>query len=131
MVVDSIWRVLSATSSPIALVVDDLHRADSLSLWVMRLLARRTAHYPLLILGGSRESSSQVAELAGEPRTRTIELMGLGKSEIAGLVSQLGLHPVGEVSDALYERSSGNPFFIDQLISSLRGTRRRPGGGVR
>ena len=126
-VVDSLWRVLSAISAPMVLVVDDLHRADSLSMWLLKLLARGISHRPLLIVGGSREITSQgtplseLAELAAEPRTKTLLVKGLGRSEIAGLISSVGLGDSAELSDALFEKSGGHPFFLDQLISSLRG----------
>jgi DNA-binding winged helix-turn-helix (wHTH) protein len=124
MVVDSVWKVLGAVRYPLLLVIDDLHGADSLSLWLLKLVARELGRHRIMIVAASREPRvppRELAEVARESRTTALEVKGLERSDIASILAGVSLGSPVELGEVLYERSAGNPFFLGQLISGLRG----------
>lgn len=115
-----------AASSPLALIIDDLHAADRASVLLLTFLARRSADVPLLLVSTLRDREADVAANLHEPisdfaRSATrIELGGLSKSDISRL---LGPVPGTDASDALASRihdaTAGNAFFVDEVLRSL------------
>jgi DNA-binding winged helix-turn-helix (wHTH) protein len=123
---ESMWTLLSAVTqaAPAVVAIDDLHRADDLSLSALRFLARQMGSIRLVLLasartGTSKESESAIAELARQPRSTSIHLDGLLRTDISILLEGVDLDSPSAVGDFLYDRSAGNPFFVLQLISAL------------
>jgi len=123
---DSITRFLqaSAKQKPLALMIDDLHRADTSSLLLLEFLVRDMRSSPIFILGAYRDLDivgdttreqclTRVARMA---TTRSIQLAGISRSAVSELVGQPG---DSELVSALYEQSAGNPFFLTQLVQML------------
>jgi transcriptional regulator with XRE-family HTH domain len=135
------WQVtdlLSAVAdrTPLALVLDDVHWADSASLDLLQHLARHTRDRRILLAVTCRdvEVNSTLAaalhDLGREEVVEQIVVRPLGRAETTALISvTLG---VGEraQSDAaaispplahfIQQRSEGNPFFVRQLTRALQ-----------
>jgi DNA-binding winged helix-turn-helix (wHTH) protein/tetratricopeptide (TPR) repeat protein len=122
-----------AQAAPLVLALDDLHRADELSRALLLHLAHELSELPLLLVGTHREPDARAwpawdetaAALARAPATAALTLHGLTRDEVASFLAVAqGRPPEPEEVAELHERSSGNPFFLTQLV-------RVPGGEAR
>ncbi len=109
---------------PLVLVFDDLHRADSASLELLKAIPGmiRDDQPPLFLLGG-RATAVRPAEWV---QTRELPLGPLAEAEVDQLIDDLaGVHPVSDaVRELVRGRAGGNPLFIEELVQMLR-TRRQ------
>jgi len=129
----ALFRLFDATASlvsraarraPIALVFDDLDRADRPSLRLLEFAADELAAARVLIVGLYRSSelagehplAETLAELQRHPRLETHRLDGLSRDETRALVrSCAGGDAPPDVVRAIQRRSDGNPFFARAL----------------
>lgn len=117
-----------ADKGPLLLVLEDLHWSDEASLEFLLYLARRVVERPILLLLSTRTAAGQpgfvelLAELDREPVAQEIRLTPLTRVEVAALLQAI-LDQVQEVSaefvDALYRLTEGNPFFVEEICTSL------------
>ena len=113
----------AATAAPLAIVLDNAHWLDSLSLGLVRAASRRVAR--ILIVLTTRPTEQDTApdllEILGSPSTRTIDLGPLNRQEVRSLICQrLRVTHVPDVLTAMVEgKSSGYPLFVGELASSL------------
>lgn len=122
-------RLRQATSAgPLLVVLDDLHRADSATLQLLRGLAQDLADRPILILGAHRSTEAGpdlVATWAAlTPITaQRLELGGLSREGVAALVGEYapdgGYARDGQVLDRLIDRTGGNPLFVTEFARLL------------
>jgi hypothetical protein len=117
--------------APVLLVVEDVHWADSGTLWLLRHMARRVSQAPLLIVTTFRDSEVDAA--AGGPlsevlrdfrRERLAEPLNLPRlsHDQTGemLTVLLAQDQVGaDVVDSIYAESEGNPFFVEEVCMGL------------
>ncbi|MDV3126618.1 AAA family ATPase [Mycobacterium sp. 21AC1] len=110
-----------ATRRPLAIVLDDLHRTDGLTLELLRLAADRLTGDPVLLIGTYRPSESgpelETARAALANRAAAhLNLTGLDEAATAELAADYGLSMVaGETLRLLRERTGGNPLFVREL----------------
>lgn len=110
-----------ARRRPLAVVLDDLHRTDGLTLELLRLVADRIGDCRVLVIGTYRPSEDrgelEVARAALTVRTAAhLELDGLDSAATAALAADCGLTSAsGEVLRLLRERTGGNPLFVREL----------------
>jgi predicted ATPase len=117
-----------ATEQPVALVIEDLHWADSGTLGLLNFLAAHMADTRLLIVATCRDGDdadaraleATLAGLARERRLIEVVLRGLNQADTAELVrARAGNIDVStEVAKFLHERSAGNPFFAEELVQA-------------
>ncbi|WP_162240287.1 AfsR/SARP family transcriptional regulator [Nocardia arizonensis] len=114
-----------AAVAPIAIVLEDAHRADSATLQVLRQMATWLYREPVLIVLTVRGSELTPALRATEAAlvehaTARVQLSGLdadGTREVAG---QVGLADLDEETlHTLHRRTGGNPLFIRELSKLL------------
>src|SRR5262245_11863379 len=111
-----------AATRPLALVLDDLHWADSASLELVGALLRRPPTAPVLVALAVRprqtpERLASALERASRADALTrIELGALSQGEAREL---LGGDVDAADANVLYEESGGNPFYLQQLARSL------------
>ncbi|MCF6389638.1 AAA family ATPase [Mycobacterium sp. MBM] len=111
----------SARRQPLAVVLDDLHRTDGLTLELLRLVADRVEGGRVLLIGTYRPSEDggelEVARAALAVRTAAhLMLGGLDASATAALAADCGLaSATGEMLRQLRERTGGNPLFVREL----------------
>jgi ATP/maltotriose-dependent transcriptional regulator MalT len=144
------WFTGLATKQPALLIVEDLHWSDESSLNFLHYLARRCAASPLLVLLTYRSDevhpslSHFLAQLDRERLAQEFPLAPLSRSEVSAMLeaifalrrSVFTVPPLaqGELLDAMYALTEGNPFLIEELLKSLieaRGIVYEHGGGPR
>ncbi len=140
------FLVALAERCPVALLLDDLHWADSASLDLAQHLARHTRSSRLLLVGTyrdvevSREHPLEAAlrDLARDHLLERVPVKRLSaagtRALIAATLSEEG-RDGAEASDdfarLLYSRTEGNPFFTQEVLHALieQGDVARPGPG--
>src|SRR5256714_6377748 len=124
-----------ATKQPALLIVEDLHWSDETSLDFLHYLARRCPASPLLVLLTYRSDevhpglSHFLAQLDRERLAQECALAPLTRSEVSAMMYAIfalrrSVFTVpslaqGELLDAMYTLTEGNPFFIEELLKSL------------
>ncbi len=114
------WFSALATERPLVVALEDVHWADASSLELTRELTRICQELPLgLYLTARPEAETTLAELA--PDAQTVRLGPLDEAGIGDLVGQAleGQAPADLVS-WVFERTTGNPFFVEELVRALR-----------
>jgi predicted ATPase len=124
-----------AAQASMLLIVEDLHWSDTSSLDFLHYLVRRFRSHPILLLVTYRqdemrpELQSWLAQLDRERLAQEIRLMPLSRHEVDTMLSAIFeerhtaldmrrfLH--GEFLDTLYTLTEGNPFFVEEILSSL------------
>lgn len=109
-------------------MLEDLHWADQTSLELIRYLAREIAGEHTLLVGTYRGDDIQrghplahlIAELTRERLVEEIALEPLSSDDHAQMLEAILRHALpASVTDALYERTGGNPFFVEEVLTAL------------
>jgi len=118
-----------AETRPLALLLDDLHWADGSSLELLQHLTRHTRGDRVLILATYRDIEvglqhpleAALRELSREDLAERIAIRRLDESGttqlLASALDRVDISP--EFSDLLYQRTEGNPFFLQQVLRVL------------
>ena len=127
-----------ARQQPLLLILEDLHWSDDTSLDFLHALARRSSSEPLLLLMTYRSDEahaplrSWLAQLDRERLAQEIRLSSLARNEVDVMLSSIFeqghtaldmrrfLH--GELLDAIYTLTEGNPFFVEEILTALIAT---------
>jgi ATP/maltotriose-dependent transcriptional regulator MalT len=137
--VEAVRSAFEAIASRQATVVflDDLHWADAATLELLPSLAEAVEEWPLLVVGAYRSEEIPRAHPLRRLRTdlrrsgRLVELVvePLDEAATADLAAQLfGGNPGPTLRAALYDRTQGVPFFVEELADALKaGGRLEPG----
>ena len=126
----SVFLARLAVHRPLALLLDDLHRADTASLRLLRLLARQVRRGRLVVAAtcqeaearGSRPLAELLAGLATEPAVERLALHGLDQRAVAAYLAGVAGRPPAELEPLarqVHRRSGGNPFFVVELAGLL------------
>jgi ATP/maltotriose-dependent transcriptional regulator MalT len=116
-----------ARPKPLVLLLDDLHWADSGTVELLGGLLRRPPAGAVLI--GLTVRPRQVPERLAGALERASRAGGLLRIDVGALSPEEAAELVG--SDALYEQSGGNPFYLQQLARApLRPAGAEPGERV-
>jgi predicted ATPase len=127
---EAVARLLDriAAETPLAVLVDDLHWADTASLELLHYLGRGLAGRPILLLGTYREAEARTRpELLALVRSlerlelgERLEIGGLERDAVAALAAAvLGGEPPPSLTDLLHARAGGTPLFVTALIRAL------------
>ena len=123
----------AAARRPLVLVLDDLHSADEPSLLLLQFVARELGNSRLLIVGAYRDVDPTLAdplattltELAREPVTRTLALVGLGEADVARFIELTAPGTsAADLSPAVKAGTDGNPLFVGEIVRLLAAERR-------
>ena len=118
-----------ARVTPHVILLDDLHWADDSTLL---LLAHFTTHlddFPLLIVGTYRDVDLEVDRpfartLESLNRQRVVHKLALKRLPETGVGDMLqalsGQTPPGDLVQAVYSETEGNPFFVEEVFHHLR-----------
>lgn len=114
-----------ARSAPLVLAVEDLHWGDASSVALIADLARLCTENPLVIyVTGRTEAVGVLLEIAAgadEPLRHSIQLDPMDNDAVEPLVTDfLGGDVSPAVVNVVQERAVGNPFFVQELLRSLR-----------
>ncbi|MEV6491881.1 BTAD domain-containing putative transcriptional regulator, partial [Actinoplanes sp. NPDC051633] len=120
------WLRTAARREPLAVLLDDLHRADGETLTLLEQAARELDGVPVLLMAayrpadGGERLDEALAQLARREPER-VALTGLAASEVGSLVAAVHGHPLdGETVRALADRTGGNPFYVRESARLLR-----------
>src|SRR5438093_11309151 len=108
-------------NGPTILVLEDVHWADEATLDVLRLLMRRIEQASVLLVASYRRDGVTAAhpltlvlgETVNGPRALRLQLPPLSPAAVAELAEPHGVDP-----EALYGVTSGNPFFVTEVLAA-------------
>ncbi len=112
------------TQRPVVLVLEDLHWADQGTRELLAFLVANLAERQVLLIGTYRPAESGplrdlVAQLRRNPAVRIVAPQPLTRHEVGRqLAALLGSEPAPEAIARVFERSGGNPLFIEALSRS-------------
>ena len=128
---------------PAVLVLDDVHWADVSSLRLLRFLAVELRDAAVLVVVTFRDTEEAtktafgdtLVDVARRPDAERLRLTGLSEHDVADLLRLMTSIPddaVAATAADVHERTSGNPFFITELVRLMESERRwdAPGGAV-
>ena len=112
---------LRSGDRPTLLVVEDLHWADEATIDLIKFLSRRISETKVLVIATYREDEigtrhplrMLLGDLSGSKTAIRIELSRLTMDAVRVLIAGRPLDP-----KLLHRRTSGNPFFIAEVLSS-------------
>lgn len=116
--------------APLLVILDDLQWTDQSSILLLHYLARGVYRAPLLLLGAYRETdiddkhplSSVLAELNRERLLQSVPLKRLSFDDVLELIRRILEQDdvPREFCELVYGKTQGNPFFVEEVISSLK-----------
>jgi adenylate cyclase len=117
----AIWLRRLAATSPVVLVVEDVHWADAATLEVLGEVVRTVRDLPLLLAVSVRpEGLSVVEALSPDAAGSRVEVGPLGVDAVRAVVtSVLGRTASPGLADLLTLRTGGNALFVEELTRSL------------
>lgn len=109
-----------ARQHPLLVVLDDVHRADGLTLQLLRQVVGELAGAPVLLLATYRPTEDGDALAATRAALTAasaahLSLAGLDEAGVARIARDSGLDPTDDVVALLRERTGGNPLFVREL----------------
>ena len=116
-----------ATERVTVLVVEDAHWADRSTRHLIRFIVAALREQRVLLIATFRDDELHrrhplmplLSELGRSSLVERIELRRLSRDETAEhLAAILGTAPEPELVDRLFERSDGNPFFLEELTAA-------------
>ncbi len=117
-----------AARHPLVVVLDDLHWADAGSLQLAEYVAARLSTARVLLVATYRDVDPVAGEeltgalgvLARIPGLVRVALTGLNEAEVAQFIAHTsGVDPSEEEATAVWARTDGNPFFVQELARLL------------
>ena len=117
-------RLRKGSSTPVVLLLDDLHWADDGSLDFIQHIARACQEVPILILGLTRPALFDRRPLwsSGRDDHLRLDLSPLSRRGSRELADALlaRMHTVPAVlRDLITSSADGNPYFVEELVSML------------
>ena len=109
---------------PTIVVLEDVHLADEATLDVLRLLGGRAASAPALVVATYRDDALDrwhplrlvLGEIAGAAPPIRIRLQRLSPEAVAEMAAEDRM-----LSEELYLKTAGNPFFVAEALASGEG----------
>ena len=122
-------RILGELAAPVVLVLEDLHWADEATLDVLRVLGRRVADTPSLVVATHRDDEAlhphPLRRLLGELGTlahvERLAVAPLSPSAVARLAAGTGAD-----APAVHAVTGGNAFFVSELLAAGAGAAALP-----
>jgi DNA-binding CsgD family transcriptional regulator len=113
-----------ADRAPLALVVDDGHWADELSLRFIVYLAARLPDLPIAVIAARRPGRHDVegpllAQVVSEPATRVVRPGPLSEAATGRLVAERAPGADDAFAAACHQATGGNPFLLNELLTAL------------
>lgn len=117
----------TASERPVLLVLEDMHCADAETILMVRHLLREVTQQPVLALVTYQDSEvtadhplcRMLSNVRRDVGVTRLPLRGLPEQAIFELLAN-GARPTGEFVRSLREHTSGNPFFIEEIVQTLR-----------
>lgn len=116
-------------SRPLVLVIEDIHWCDESSLEFLQYFLRHSTSFPWLVLLTYRSDEvdpilgNWLAQQDRERRAQECSLKRLSRCDVEAMLSAIfDLPPTtrSELLNALYPLTEGNPFFVEEVLTSLQ-----------
>jgi len=127
--------VFARAGAPLVLFLDDLQWGDPATLDALSMLLRLDEPACFLVIGAYRDNEVRAQHplsialetlRASAIEVRSIQLTGLGRRDLGALLSDT-LHradaEVDELAQLVLEKTSGNPFFVNEFLDTLHADR--------
>src|SRR6185503_6232559 len=123
--------VFASPEHPLVIFLDDLQWIDPASLRLIKLLLVDAYSEHILLIGAYRDNEVDpghpLSSTLGERkragiRVTEIHLLPLERKEVSSLCADTltsHVEEVSELSDLVYEKTQGNPFFVHQFMVTL------------
>ncbi|ESZ40620.1 adenylate/guanylate cyclase domain-containing protein [Mesorhizobium sp. L2C066B000] len=109
--------------SPLLIVVEDLHWADSVSLEALRFVMDRLERTRLMLLVTHRPASDNDQLDSSRVSHTALRLSPLdsddGRRLVAALFGESWVNAAGGLLDQILERAGGNPLFLEEIVRGL------------
>jgi len=109
--------------SPLLIVVEDLHWADTISLEALRFVMDRLERARLMVVVTHRPALDDDHLGSNRVSHNTLRLSPLSRAEgqrlLAALFGDGFVTAAGKLGDHILERAGGNPLFIEEIVRSL------------
>lgn len=129
----AILDMISRSNSPILMVWEDMHWADHATLDLLRYLGRRIAFLPLVLVltyrddeTGAQHPLTQVLEELPPTVREAVPLRRLSPKAVSAMARKAGLP-----GDWLYQKTSGNPFLVTEMLAAGQGAADNLPGSIR
>ena len=118
----------AAGSTPIVLVLEDLHWADEPTLLLMRHVAQILSATPLLLIGTYRDVDLEVNRafaktleaMVRQKQATRISLRRLGVNGVEAMLGAMsGQTPPPSLARVVFAETEGNPFFVEEIFRHL------------
>jgi predicted ATPase/KaiC/GvpD/RAD55 family RecA-like ATPase len=116
--------------TPLLVILDDLQWTDESSLLLLHYLARGTYKEPLFLLGAYRDTDVDekhplipvLTELNRERLLQSVQLKRMSFDDTSEMIKQILEQDdvPREFCELVYEKTRGNPFFLEEVITSLK-----------
>ena len=125
------WLEATARVAPVLLVLDDLHWADAATLVLVRSLFDRSPPERLLVVGTYRDTdldrthplAGVLADLRRHEHVTRLAVAGLDEQGVVEFMSLAAAYELDEpgraLAHAVWEETSGNPFFVGEVLRHL------------
>jgi PAS domain S-box-containing protein len=129
LLMEKFVQVFTTAEHPLVIFLDDLQWADSASLKLLQLLMQDRGH--LLVLGAYRDNEVSLTHpfmltvdeiIKSGAVVNTITLQPLSLADVNQLVADTlicDLSLAGPLTELVYQKTKGNPFFSTQFLKSL------------
>jgi class 3 adenylate cyclase/tetratricopeptide (TPR) repeat protein len=109
------------TRRPLVLQLSDLHFADDVVFDLIDDMFEQVHHCPVVVLATARPGLfDRWTPRSGRHNTFVVHVDPLGRQATGELLTALTGRVLPEhVADAMFERSGGNPFFLEELVNLL------------
>ena len=122
----ALYSLLASVSDerPLALLIDDAHWSDELSLAFLGFLSRRLDDVAVALLvairaGDRADRGVAVEAIAADPAATHLMLGPLSEASVASIVRDWLGAPAREFLAACHEVTGGNPFYLHELCRAL------------
>jgi DNA-binding CsgD family transcriptional regulator/tetratricopeptide (TPR) repeat protein len=124
-----------AALRPAVLILEDLHWIDRASADLLNVIGGNLRMGGLVVVGTYRSDEvprdhplhRAVIELERSGRAERVELTGLSRDQVAAQVEGIvGTTPAARQISSLFDRTEGNPFFVEELVAAGPATRELP-----
>jgi DNA-binding CsgD family transcriptional regulator/tetratricopeptide (TPR) repeat protein len=131
---EGVYRLVAmlARRAPVLLIIEDVHWIDPSSRDLLLFLVHNARRDRIAVVATYRGDELDrghplrpfLAELERSGRAERIELGGLGYAEVAELIAAIsGRSPDPGSVQAIFARSEGNPFYVEELLGGVEDAR--------
>ncbi|MGH2793276.1 MAG: ATP-binding protein [Actinomycetota bacterium] len=118
----------AAAKTPIVIVLEDIHAADTPSLLLLQFLAGELPLMRVVLVATYRDTEvksghpleATLVELVRQPATRRLELSGFDKREVSRFIEATTERvPSDDLVSAVLQETEGNPLFVGEVVRLL------------